>query len=144
MDQETTRHLSRLLQNVRDDISGEKFIEQYSETGELHTFLNYLLAKSGITITELIERSCVNKNYIYNILNGERKSPGRDKVIALCIGLEAGFRNTNRALELVKYAPLYPKDERDARIAIAINQGVHSVTDVNILLETKGLSPLDV
>ena len=87
---------------------------------------------------------CMSRNYIYNILSGERAKPSRDKVIAICIGLRASFSQINRALELVKYSALYPRHERDARIALAVNQGVRSVTEVNLILEKNGLKPLDV
>ena len=144
MDQETTRSLSKRLQSINDDDSGERFIKQHAGKRDLHIILNELLAKKEMTISDLISRSGINRNYIYNILNGERRNPGRDKIIAICIGLEAGFGNTNKALEAAKLSPLYPKDERDARIAIAINKGVRNVTDVNLMLERSGLKPLDV
>ena len=102
------------------------------------------MAEKEMSIPELIDRSGISKNYIYNILGGERINPSRDKVIAICIGLGASFSQTNKALELVKHSALYPRDERDARIAIAINQGTVKVTDVNIMLEQYGLPPLDV
>ena len=144
MDQETTRTLSRKLQEIRDDKDGEAFIRDHAGSETLPVFLNSLLATQGLTIPELIDRSGVSRNYIYNILSGERTKPSRDKVIALCIGLGASFSQINRALELVKYSPLYPRDERDARIAIAVNQGVRTVTEVNLTLEKNGLPPLDV
>ena len=144
MEQDTTRSLSRKLQKIRDDSDGEKFINDHSDSETLHGFLNSLVAQQDITIPELIDRSGVSRNYIYNILSGERSNPGRDKVIAICIGLGASFTQINRALELVKYSALYPRDERDARIAIAVNQGVNSVTEVNLILEKNGLNPLDV
>ena len=144
MDQETTRSLSKRLQSINDDDAGERFIRQHTGRQELRILLNELLAKHDMTISELISRSGINRNYIYNILNGERRNPGRDKIIAICIGLEAGFSNTNKALEAAKLSPLYPKDERDARIAIAINKGIHNVTDVNLMLEEHSLQPLDV
>ena len=144
MDQETTRTLSRKLQEIRDDKDGEAFIRDHAGSETLPVFLNSLLATRGLTIPELIDRSGVSPNYIYNILSGERTKPSRDKVIALCIGLGASFSQINRALELVKYSPLYPRDERDARIAIAVNQGVRTVTEVNLTLEKNGLPPLDV
>ena len=144
MDQETTRSLSKRLQSINDDESGERFIEQHADKKDLHILLNEMLAQQGMSISDLIKRSGINRNYIYNILNGERRNPNRDKIIAICIGLEAGFINTNRALEAAKLSPLYPKDERDARIAIAINKRVHNVTDVNLMLEENGLLPLEV
>ncbi len=144
MDQETTRSLSKKLQDIRKESEAEQFIEQHTNGGTLHGFLNELLAEKAITVPELIERSGISRNYIYNILGGERANPGRDKVLAICIGLGASFSQTNRALELVRHSALYPKDERDARIAIAINRGTTSVTDINIMLESNGLPPLDV
>ena len=144
MEKETTRSLSKKLQNIKDDKEAEQFIKDHSDAGTLHGFLNGLMAEKDITIPELIESSGISRNYIYNILSGKRTNPSRDKVIAICIGLGATFSQTNRALELVKHSAIYPKDERDARIAIAINQCVKNVTDVNITLEKNGLKPLDV
>ena len=144
MEQDTTRSLSRKLQNIKDVSEGESFIKDYSKKNSLHGFLNEIMADHKISIPDLIDRSGISKNYIYNILGGERMNPGRDKVIAICIGLGASFNQTNRALELVKHSALYPRDERDARIAIAINQGIRKVTDVNLMLEQHGLQPLDV
>lgn len=144
MEQDTTRSLSRKLQIIRDAKEAESFIRDYSQHGDLHIYLNELMAEKEMSIPELIDRSGISKNYIYNILGGERINPSRDKVIAICIGLGASFSQTNKALELVKHSALYPRDERDARIAIAINQGTVKVTDVNIMLEQYGLPPLDV
>lgn len=144
MEQDTTRSLSKKLQSIKDDNDAEQFIEKHSKSVTFHSFLNEMIAEKNMTIAELIERSGISKNYIYNILSGERSNPGRDKVIAICIGLGASFSQVNKALELVKHSALYPRDERDARIAIAINKGYKSVMDVNIMLEKNGLKPLDV
>lgn len=144
MEQETTRSLSKKLQAIKDEKEAEQFVKSHSDLISIHSFLNGLLADKNITVPELIERSGISRNYIYNILGGERTNPSRDKVIAICIGLGASFSQINRALELVKHSALYPKDERDARIAIAVNQGVKSVTEINLMLEKNGLKPLDV
>ena len=144
MEQDTTRSLSKKLQCIRDDSDGETFIRSHTDSEALHGFLNRLMAEQEVTIPELIDRSGISRNYIYNILSGERPNPSRDKVIAICIGLRASFTQINRALELVKHSALYPRDERDARIAIAVNQGVKTVTEVNLMLEKNGLKPLDV
>ena len=142
--QDTTRSLSRRLESIRGEREAEEFISRHASHAILSGYLNELIASHEVTIPELIERSGISRNYIYNILSGERAKPGRDKVVALCIGIGASFTELNRALELVKHAPLYPKDERDARIAIAVNRGMHRVTEVNLMLEKSGLAPLDV
>ena len=141
---DTTRSLSKKLQSITDDIEGEQFIKSNSEKITLQSYLNGLLAEKDVTVPDVIKRSGISRNYIYNILGGERLNPGRDKIIAICIGLGATYSQTNRALELVKHSALYPKDERDARIAIAINQGINNVTDINLMLEQQCLTPLNV
>ena len=146
MDRKTTRTLSRKLENVRNCTEGDAFIEDNAESQpmELHEYLNRLIAEHKTTAADAARRSNISKNYIYNILNGERKNPSRDKILALCVGIGAGFSQTNRALELAKYSPLYPKDERDVRVAVAINKGMTDVTRLNLQLEEYGLRPLDV
>lgn len=144
MDQDTTRSLSKKLQSIKDDTEAEQFIAEHSESSTLHGFLNALMAENDLSIPKLIERSGISRNYIYNILSGERSNPGRDKIIAICIGLGATFSQINKALEIAKLSPLYPRDERDARIAISVNQGVRTVTDINLLLEKNSLKPLEV
>ena len=144
MEQKTTRTLSKKLEQVRNCIEGDAFIQEHQIEKEmpLHEYLSRLMAEHGIIAAEAARRGNVSKNYIYNILNGERSNPGRDKVIALCIGIGATFSETNHALELVKHAPLYPKDQRDVRIAVAINKGNVDVTMLNLQLTEYGLEPL--
>ena len=146
MEEKTTRTLSKKLEKVRNCIEGDAFIKEneVAQPMELHEYLNRLIAEQKTTAADVARRSNISKNYIYNILNGERKNPSRDKIMALCVGIGAGFSRTNRALELAKCAPLYPKDERDVRIAVAINKGQTDVTQLNLQLEEYGLPPLDV
>lgn len=89
-------------------------------------------------MAEVVRQSNISRNYVYNILNGNR-NPGRDKIIALCIGAGMNCGQINRALKIAKEGILYAKDERDARIMIAVNNGVKSVTELNLLLEGEGL-----
>lgn len=48
-------------------------------------------------------------------------------------------RNLLMALEISKLVPLYPKDEQDIRISIAINQGIEKASDVNDILDSYNL-----
>ncbi|MBQ4362116.1 MAG: helix-turn-helix domain-containing protein [Lachnospiraceae bacterium] len=146
MKEETTRSLSKKLEKVRNCIEGDAYLTEHviGKNPELADYLSNLISEKGVTTAQIIEKGNISKNYIYNILNGERKNPGRDKVIALCIGIGATFAETNRALELVRHAPLYPKDERDVRIAVAVNKGTMDVVSLNLILEEHGLEPLDV
>ena len=121
----------------QDDVS-DLIRTNSNKNGSFREFYVKFISEKNIDIPEILKRSCVSRNYIYNILNGDRE-PSRDKILALCIAAGMDFAKTNRALELAGKRRIYPKDERDARIAIMINQGVQNVTDVNIMLDSYGL-----
>lgn len=146
MDRKTTRSLSRVLEKISDPREAEEFAAAYGKDSPeyFYQYLNEMIASKGLKVSQVITASGISKNYAYNILNGDKKNPGRDKIIALCIGASMNYSQTQRALELAKAAPLYPKDARDIRIAVAINTGVGSVMQLNLLLDEYGLSPLDV
>lgn len=142
MCKETTRHLEEMLKKMRGQDEVSDFLGKNENT--LSSFGDYYskyISEKGIDVPDIIKKSGVSRNYIYNILNGDR-APGRDKVLALCIAAGMSFMETDRALEFAGERRIYPKDERDARIAIMINQGVQNVTDVNIMLDEYDLEPL--
>ena len=93
-------------------------------------------------MSEVIKKSNISRNYVYNIVNGDR-NPGRDKIIALCIGAGMNYSEINRALKIAGEGVLYPKNERDARIAAAVNNGIDSVVNLNIILAGEHLRILD-
>ena len=145
MEKETTRNLSRRLEQIHRQQDGDDFIST-SRIGET-TFSRYLqqkLERDGLNKADVARRSGISRNYVYNIMSGSKANPGRDKILALCIASGMSYKQTQRALEISGSAPLYPRDERDVRIAIAINSGMQDVLQVNLLLDEYGLPPLDV
>ena len=76
----------------------------------------------------------------YQVMKGTR-SPGRDKVLRLCLGAGLTLRETTRALELSGNAVLYSRKRRDIILTVAINQKA-GVDDANLLLYKYGEEPL--
>lgn len=140
----TTDRLDKILQKVGSDTEAEQYVKDYT-VGQYETFADYIndyIAAHNLEVNDIITRSNISKNYIYNIINGKR-NPGRDKVIALCIGAGMSVREINRGLKIANLGILYAKDERDARITIAINRGIRNVIDINIILEKQNLDILE-
>lgn len=140
----TTDRLDKVLQNVKCDKDAEEYVRKYTADGYksfAEYFSNYMNV-TGQEVSDVIAKSNVSKNYIYNIINGSR-NPGRDKIIALCIGSGMNIREINRGLKIAEFGTLYAKDERDARIIIAVNKGIKNVIDINIILEKHGLEILE-
>ena len=140
----TTDRLDKILQMVGSDAETEKYVKEHT-TGQYESFSDYIndyIATHDLEVSDIITRSNISKNYIYNIINGKR-NPGRDKVIALCIGAGMNVREINRGLKIANLGVLYAKDERDARITIAVNKGIRNVIDINIILENQNLGILE-
>ena len=139
--------LIAVLKQVHTEKEEENYINKYVNKHDEEYFHQYLQAhiiNKQLSIAEVMNNSRINKNYGYNIINGTRKNPGRDKVLALCIGAGMNFDQMQRALYLSKQPPLDPRDERDVRIVVAVNNRVKDVLKLNILLESKGVAPLDI
>jgi len=142
--QDTTDRLEKILKDVKTEDDIREYMENYAEnsyTGFAAYFNDYMKAHQ-LEMAEVIAGSNISRNYIYNIMNGDR-NPGRDKIIALCIGAGMSCRDINRALKISQKGVLYAKNERDARIMIAVNKGIKNVTQLNIILDREGLEILE-
>ena len=146
MDEKTTRSLSRILEEMEDQTSAEDFVAKHEihEFDTFHRYLEAIITEKGLDRSEVVKRSGISNNYVYQILSGKKPNPGRDKIIALSMASEMTYKETQRALEISGLAPLYPRDERDVRIAIAINSGIHDAIELNLLLDQYGQDPLDI
>lgn len=145
---EITEHqLIEKLKTIRTPSETEAFIKKYVPKEHCITFYEYLqqyIADKALPVADVMNNSRINKNYGYNIINGTRKNPGRDKVLALCIGAGMDFDEVQTALRLAAHPLIDPRNERDVRITVAVNNGIRDVLKLNIILEEKGLEPLQV
>ena len=139
-----TKELEGILRNIKSQKELNKYIDDYTKNNFscFAEYFNSYVSYKGLKLSEIIGRSNVSKNYVYNIVNGDR-NPGRDKIIALCIGAGMSYEEINRGLKIAKQGVLYPKDERDARIITAVNNGIKNVLEINIILESENLPLLE-
>ena len=122
-----------------NEIKSTKNILDYMEHNQEEMHLNTLaealeawVTKKGISIAEVIKKSNLNNSYVYQIFRG-KKSPSRDKVIALAFGLALSADETQKLLKQAGYRELYPRDKRDALLLFAINQKMN-IIDANEVL----------
>lgn len=140
-----TGDLEKRLKQLKTEKEIDEFIctqKRKSEIQFFYQYLNKLVAEKNISMKEVIAHSHINRNYVYNITNGTKLNPGRDKIIALCIGAHMSYEETNEGLEIGGYCRLRLRNERDVRVAALINMGMYDVLKINIVLEEHGLEPL--
>lgn len=123
---------------LRVQLQGKEKIEYF------YQYLNAYVSRKNMPIHQVISASRINKNYVYNITNGSKKRPGREKIVALCLGAEMNYDELNQGLETGGYRRLDPEDERDVWIAVFVNQKRYDVLQLNIVLADHGLKLLDI
>ena len=81
--------------------------------------LSELYRRKSLSKASLARRAGMSEVYLHQVFAG-RRTPSRDRLLSLCIGLEATLEETQRLLKEAAYAPLYPRSRRDAIIAYGI------------------------
>lgn len=132
-----------LLNEIKQTSEIQKFIERNDDaflSKPLHEVLADIIEEKCLKKSDVVARSGLNRIYAYQILSGKRV-PSRDKLIALCFGLQLDLEATNKLLEQSGFSFLYAKNKRDSILIFAINSG-KSVFSANELLFDNGLEIL--
>ena len=105
-------------------------------------FFKDTLDKKRISLKELYISAGVSESYGGKIVRMERHTKNRDLIIRLCLAGHFNLIETNRALELYKMSPLYPRITRDACIIIEINNRIYDISKVDEFLTEQKEEPL--
>ena len=112
--------------DLNQELMEQADLDQYIKENEaffLETDLTAVLAKlyeaRELTKSELARRSGMSEVYLHQVFSGRRK-PSRDRLLCLCVGLEAGLEDVQLLLKGMGYAPIYPRLKRDAIISHGI------------------------
>ena len=122
MKKKTTTELLKILANEKNIKNYIKDNKDEFETKTLHEELTRLLEKYNLSKSEVIKISNLQASYGYQILNGTKENPSRDKLLALCIAMKINFDETQKVLTLAKCGILYPRHLRDSIIISSINK----------------------
>ena len=144
MDQSTTGKLSEILADIDSTHGMDRYMEHPKVADSFRSFAGFfrsLPAVQQMDNAELIQKSGLERSYFYQVMK-ERRSPGRDKVLRLCLAAGLTMKETTRALELSENAVLYPRNRRDIILTVAINRKA-GVDDANLLLYQYGEEPLE-
>lgn len=138
MNDKTTERLDKILQNADTGDFFEYSKQELSDAlPSLSDYFNEQIGKRGLLVSDIVKRSGLSRDYAYAIINGNRKNPTKDRIIALCLAIHMNLVETQRALKLCGMV-LYAKNKRDAALIICINREIYDLDKVNnFLLENE-------
>lgn len=128
------------LEDARDFDEFLKINQENMLDLTLSEYLTMLLRQKKLKRAEVIRDSGLEKAYVYQIFNGEKR-PSRDKLIAIAFGLRLNAEETQRMLKLGGCSELYPRIARDVAILFSIQHGV-DIWEAGKLLYNSGLPTL--
>ena len=105
-------------------------------TGQLSVLLEQILEEKHLNKSDCIQKSGLDRIYAYQIFSG-LKLPSRDKILALCRGMELNFEEVQQLLKQAGYPVLYPKNQRDCAFIYAFLHEL-SVMELNFMLHDIG------
>ena len=91
--------------------------------------LSELYEKKSISKAALARRAGMSEVYLHQVFSG-RRSPSRDRLLCLCLGLEATLEEAQELLRQAGFAQLYPRHKRDAVISYGLVHGI-SLGEIN-------------
>ena len=136
MKEKTTDDLKRELMSEADLDAYIKENEALFVDKTVIELLGELYERKSLSKAALAKQAGMSEVYVHQVFSG-RRTPSRDRLLCLCIGLEATLEETQRLLKQAIYAQLYPANKRDAIILHGI---VHhtSLSQINDKLFTEG------
>ena len=129
MEEKSTSQLNEeLLQasSLSDYVNGNRAAFTEKDVAEL---LSALYEQKKLSKAALARKAGMSEVYLHQVFSGRRK-PSRDRLLCLCIGLEASLEETQELLRQASFAQLYPRHKRDAIISYGLVHGL-SLGDVN-------------
>ncbi len=130
MEKKSTRDLSRELLE-QPNLDSYLQANQASFASESITeLLNECFLARDCSKAALARKAGMSEVYLHQVFSG-RRSPSRDRLICLCMGMELTMEETQAMLKQAGYAALYPKNRRDAIISYGILHGIglHELND---------------
>lgn len=140
MEYKSTDELTHEITNSTDVEDYLKKNEEHLLTQRLSEYLNMLLSEKEISRADVVRNSLLDRVYVYQIFSG-KKTPSRDKLIALAFGLCLSDEETQKLLKLSGNRELYARDERDVLILFAL-QRKKTIFEANELLFSHNFTTL--
>lgn len=138
----STEELQKILKSKRE--YSDFFSQQVGELffGSAAEYLEILMREKHLTKSEVIKRGNLDKNYAYQIFNGTKTNPSRNKVLMIAVGMELNVEETQKLLKMCGQTELYVRLPRDSVILYCLYKK-KNIIETNELLNDYKLELLE-
>ena len=119
MDHKVTENLWQQLMQT-DDL--DWYLEEndaHFEHSDFFSLIGRVFDRKGMSKAMLAEKAGVSSVYVYQIF-GRRRLPSREKLIGLCVGMNASIEECQGLLKAAGMARLHPQKRREAIIIFGL------------------------
>lgn len=141
MDSKPTDELLKQLNNCNNIDEYFKSNKNYLVNTTIAEYLYDVFNEKCLVKSRVFKKAEIDEIYGYQIFGG-RKNPSRNTLLAICIGARFTLNETQAALKVAGYAPLYVKNKRDSIIIYGMNNG-KAVCEINEMLYEKNEDTLN-
>ena len=140
--EKSTSDLLSILQSKKN--YSEFFQDEIGELifKNLDEYLGVLLKEKNLKKSEVIEKSNLDKNYAYQLFNGIKKNPSRDKILMLAFGMKLTLDETRKLMKIAELSDLYVRIPRDSVIIFCLQNG-KTLIETNEMLDDYALKILE-
>lgn len=138
----STDELLNVLKSKRNysEFIDEELDELYFQSTS--EYLEMLLAQKKLKKSDVIKQSNLDKNYAYQIFNGNKTKPSRDKLLMLALGMHLNLEETRKLLKVSVAPDLYIRIPRDSAIMFCIENKM-TLMETNEKLDDLSLDILE-
>ena len=136
----------QLERAITEDMTLEKFEKLYppeflDDDRHVGDWLEYLLEKYDKKASAVSEAAGLAASYVGHIINGRKRNPSRDALIAICLAIGTDLDQVQHLLKYAGQAPLYVRRRRDVIIWFGFMKKM-SLDEVDENLTKRGYTPL--
>lgn len=104
-------------------------------------YLNKLLKEKEMSKSDLINRLPMSSSYVYQLLDGRKKNPSRNRLLTIAFAMKLNIEQTDKLLKIANLGALYPRDQRDFVIIYCINNSM-SIEECTDILDQQDFAPI--
>ena len=129
--------------DLRSELMEESSIQSYLKENQdsfrgdsVAALLTAMYNQRDINKAALARRAGMSEVYLHQVFSG-RRNPSRDRLLCICMGMEAALDEIQALLRQAGYAEIYPKIKRDAIICHGILHKT-ALSEINDTLFAEG------